>query len=58
MACSSFCLKQFDSPVELLKVFLKISNNLAKIEEKFHTLKKTKTFKQLKINEKLNQLKV
>jgi hypothetical protein len=52
-------LKHFDIPEELLKVFPKISIVIAKMEETFHTIKKTKkTLKQLKFNDKLDQLKV
>ncbi len=41
MACSSFCLKHFEIPEELLKVFPKISMEISKMEETFHTIKKT-----------------
>ncbi len=52
-------MKHFDIPEELLKISPQISTRITKGGETFHTIKKTeKTLKQLKFNDKLNQLKV
>jgi hypothetical protein len=57
--CNSHWLKHVDIPEELLKVFPQMSTEISKMEKSFHTIKKTEnTLKQLKFNDKLNQLKL